>query len=56
MDESKKAWNMLEELSALVLIIRELPWDKIHSVKIDWNMIDGELVPTLEVVTRGNLP
>lgn len=71
MDELKKAWDVLEQiasthmkappssvarLAVMIPAIRDLPWDKVHSVKVDWNMIDGELVPTLDIVMKGDLP
>jgi len=43
-------------LAALIPAFKELPWDNIHTVRVKWDMIADDLVPTLEVVMKGDLP
>jgi hypothetical protein len=33
-----------------------LPFDQIQSVELDWKKMDGELLPTLKIISKGDLP
>lgn len=49
-----------ERLEAMAKVTATVPWERVHSLKIDWETVrangEDELLPRLDLVMKGDLP